>query len=319
MKILVTGCAGFIGFHLCKELMNKKKVHVIGIDNLNAYYSIRLKNLRLGQLRKYKRFKFVKNDISDFNNLKKIFKKNKFDIIFNLAAQAGVRYSVKNPKDYVYSNILGFYNILELSRVFGVKKIFYASSSSVYGEQTKFPVKENQRLIPKNIYSLSKKQNEEIAELYQRYYGLKLLGLRFFTVYGEWGRPDMLMLKYMIAKNKKKNFILNNDGNHYRDFTYIKDVTKILVRLIFSKIQNKHDVVNICSNKPQNVKKILDRINFLYGKPKIINQKRLLIEVYKTHGSNLKIKKLMKIKNFTNIEVGLNNLIDWARKYLNKI
>ena len=135
MKILVTGCAGFIGFHLCKELMNKKKVHVIGIDNLNAYYSIRLKNLRLGQLRKYKRFKFIKNDISDFNNLKKIFKKNKFDIIFNLAAQAGVRYSIKNPTTYILNNPYAYLNLLEyFKNSKKLRLILYASSSSVFGD-----------------------------------------------------------------------------------------------------------------------------------------------------------------------------------------
>ena len=319
MKILVTGCAGFIGFDLCNNLIKRRKIKIVGLDNLNSYYSIKLKKLRLKELKKNKNFRFIKTDISKFDSLKKIFKKNKFDISVNLAAQAGVRYSVKNPKEYVYSNVLGFYNILELSRLFKIKKIFYASSSSVYGEQKKFPVKENQKLIPKNIYSLSKKHNEEIADLYQRYYGLKLLGLRFFTVYGEWGRPDMLMLKYMIAKQKKKKFILNNEGNHYRDFTYIKDVTTILSKLIFSKIKNENDVVNICSNRPANVRKILNKIDALYGKPKIQNQKRLLIEVFKTHGSNTKIKKMVNFKKFTSLDTGILNLTSWAKKYLSKI
>ncbi len=319
MKILVTGCAGFIGFHLCNSLIKKKNVTVIGLDNINSYYSVKLKKLRLRILKKSKKFNFTKIDISDYQKLEKIFNKNKIDLIVNLAAQAGVRYSVKNPKDYVYSNILGFFNILELSRCYNIKKIFYASSSSVYGEQKKFPVREKQKLIPKNIYSLSKKHNEELAELYQKYYGLKLLGLRFFTVYGEWGRPDMLMLKYMIAKKNNKKFILNNEGNHYRDFTYIKDVTAILLKLIFSKMTKTHDVVNICSNRPANVKKILTQLDRLYGKPRIQNQKRLSIEVFKTHGSNSKIKKMIKFSSFTSLDTGIINLTNWAKKYLSKI
>ena len=228
-----------------------------------------------------------------------------------------MRYSTKNPKVYFDSNVQGFFNIIELSKVFKIKTVFYASSSSVYGEQSNFPIKENQKLIPKNIYSLSKKFNEELGDLYNKYYGINLLGLRFFTVYGEWGRPDMLMLKYMIAKKNNRNFILNNDGNHYRDFTYINDVNKILLKLIFSKIKTKHDVVNICSNNPQKVKTILEKIDDLYGKPVIKKQNRLLIEVLKTHGSNYKIKKMVKFKNFTKIDDGILNLVNWAKTYLN--
>ena len=318
MNILVTGCAGFIGFHLCNELLKKKNINVVGVDNLNNYYSVKLKKLRLSILKKDKKFKFYKTDISNFGKLRNVFSKNKIDKIVNLAAQAGVRYSTKNPKEYFDSNVIGFFNIIELSKIFKIKKILYASSSSVYGEQSKFPIKESQKLIPKNIYSLSKKFNEELSDLYNKYYGIKLIGLRFFTVYGEWGRPDMLMLKYMIAKKNNINFILNNDGNHYRDFTYIKDVNKILLKLIFSKMKTKHEVVNICSNNPQKVKTILEKINDLYGKPRIKKQNRLLIEVLKTHGSNYKIKKMLKLNNFTKIDDGILNLVNWAKKYLNK-
>ena len=204
MKILVTGCAGFIGYHLCAELLKNKNYDIVGIDNINNYYSKNLKYLRLNQIKKFKNFDFYKIDISNYYSLEKIFKNKKIDIIINLAAQAGVRYSLKHPREYISSNILGFYNILELSRVYNIKKIFYASSSSVYGEQKKFPLVESQKLNPKNIYSLTKKNNEDLAEMYKNYNGLKLVCLRFFTVYGEWGRPDMLMMKYMLAKIKKR-------------------------------------------------------------------------------------------------------------------
>ena len=319
MRILVTGCVGFIGFHLCKELLKKKNIEILGLDNINSYYSTKLKKLRLNYLKKNRGFKFIKLDISNYSKLETIFKKNKFDIIINLAAQAGVRYSIINPIEYVSSNTLGFSNILDLSKKYKIQKLFYASSSSVYGDQKGFPIKENRKLFPKNMYSLSKKNNEEIAEIYSDHYGIKTVGLRFFTVYGEWGRPDMLMLKYMMAKMNDKVFIINNKGNHYRDFTYIGDVIKILIKLIFSKMKKKHEVFNICSNNPMSVKFVLNRINELFGKPKIKFKKKLKIEVYKTHGDNTKIKKITGFKKFTDIETGLLQLVNWSKKHLKKI
>tara|TARA_B100000965_G_scaffold404367_1_gene434885 strand:- start:611 stop:1570 length:960 start_codon:yes stop_codon:yes gene_type:complete len=319
MKILVTGCAGFIGFHLCNHFKNNKKIRIVGIDNINDYYSQKLKNLRLKILNKNKNFRFYKVDLSNFNNLNKIFKAQKFDLIINLAAQAGVRHSIKKPRDYFNSNSIGFFNILELSRINNIKKIIYASSSSVYGEQKKFPIKENSKLNPKNIYSQTKKNNEEIAEIYSRIYNINLLGLRFFTVYGEWGRPDMLMIKYILNKKKNSTFVLNNRGNHYRDFTYIRDVILIIEKLIFSKKFFRNEIVNVCSNYPLKVTNVLKKINKLIGRPNIKHQKRLKIEVYKTHGSNDKIKKLTKFKKFTGIDEGLKNLIDWSNDYLSKI
>lgn len=318
MNILITGCAGFIGFHLCKNLVSKK-TKIYGVDNLNDYYSLKLKKIRLSILKKNNHFKFNKLDISQYEKLEKIFKNNKIDVVVNLAAQAGVRYSLINPRDYIQSNIVGFFNILELSKKYNVKKILYASSSSVYGDKKKYPVNENEKINPKNIYSLSKKNNEEVASIYNKRFGVSSIGLRFFTVYGEWGRPDMLMIKYMLSKLKKKTFILNNKGNHFRDFTYIQDVSKILVKLVRSKNTKGHKILNICSNNPLKVSKILNKIDLLYGKPKIKYQNRLSIEVLKTHGSNLKLKKYIKFKSFTNIDNGLLNLTIWAKKYLNKI
>ena len=318
MKILITGCAGFIGFHLSEKLLKNKNFKIVGVDNLNSYYSVKLKKLRLNILKKNKKFKLFKIDISNYNKLKKIFNENKFDIVINLAAQAGVRYSIINPKDYVQTNILGFFNILELCRIKKIKNFFYASSSSVYGDKKIYPVSEKSEIIPKNIYSFSKKSNEDIAEIYWKQYSMKSIGLRFFTVYGEWGRPDMLMMKYMIAKKNNQKFYLNNNGKHFRDFTYIFDVVEILKRLLSVKVK-KNEVYNICSNKPINVNRILNKLNKLYGRPLVVNKKRLSIEVLKTHGLNTKIKKKVNFKKFTSIDMGIKNLVIWAKKNLEKI
>ena len=318
MKVLITGCAGFIGFHLSEKLLKNKNFKIVGIDNLNSYYSVKLKKSRLNILKKNKKFKFFKIDISNYNKIKKIFNENKFDIVINLAAQAGVRYSIINPKDYVQTNILGFFNILELCRIKKIKNFFYASSSSVYGDKKIYPVGEKSEIIPKNIYSFSKKSNEDIAEIYWKQYSMKSIGLRFFTVYGEWGRPDMLMMKYMIAKKNNQKFYLNNNGKHFRDFTYIFDVVEILKRLLSVKVK-KNEVYNICSNKPINVNRILNKLNKLYGRPLVVNKKRLSIEVLKTHGLNTKIKKTVNFKKFTSIDNGIKNLVIWAKKNLDKI
>ena len=323
MKILVTGCAGFIGFHLCNEFLKKSpEITVVGIDNLNSYYSPRLKNKRLKLLKKYKKFKFFKIDISNYGNLESVFRKNKFTFIINLAAQAGVRYSISNPKDYIHSNVVGFFNLVELCRIYRVKKILYASSSSVYGEKKIFPLKEKDKVFPKNIYSFSKKNNEEIAKIYSYYYDIKFIGLRLFTVYGEWGRPDMLILKYILSTINKKKFYLNNYGNHYRDFTYIKDVIKNIILLTKKNIQDKNIVINICYGKPISLKLILERLNLVFGKPNIIKRSKQLADVYKTHGSNSKLKKITRFKKYTDIDTGLKNLINWTmknKKFLSKI
>ena len=216
-------------------------------------------------------------------------------------------------KNMLILNILGFFNIAELSRTFNISKVYYASSSSVYGEKKIFPLKEGEKINPKNIYSLSKKNNEEIAEIYSNYYNMKFIGLRFFTIYGEWGRPDMLILKYIIAIIKKKTFYLNNYGKHYRDFTYVKDVVDNIWLLINKNIKDKHLILNVCSNNPVSLKFILDRLNKVFGKPKIIKRSKQIADVYKTHGDNYKINQITKFKKYTSINVGLNNLINWVK------
>ena len=203
MKILVTGVAGFIGFNLSKFLLDKK-FKVIGLDNINNYYSINLKKDRLKKLKRNDNFKFYKIDLRNIKKLDEIFKKHKFDAIFHFAAQAGVRHSVDNPRKYIDSNISGFFNILEKVRIKKIKKFFYASSSSVYGNSKLFPLKEKNLLFPTNTYSLTKKFNEDLSLIYSKFYNIKSIGLRFFTVYGEWGRPDMFYSKVLDAAFKKK-------------------------------------------------------------------------------------------------------------------
>ena len=314
MRILVTGCAGFIGFHLCNSFLKKKNTQILGIDNLNSYYSVEYKKKRLKILNKNKNFTFYKIDISNYQKLENIFKKKKFDLIINLAAQAGVRYSITNPSEYIKSNVNGFSNIIELSRLYKIKKIIYASSSSVYGEKKIFPLRENIKLEPKNIYSLSKKNNEDMAEIYSRYYNMNFIGLRFFTIYGEWGRPDMLILKYVISKFRNKKFYLYNHGNHYRDFTYVGDAIKAITLLVTKKLKNKHEIFNICSNNPVSLLNILKKLNNNFGSPFIVKKKKEKADVYKTHGNNTKLKKTIKIGKLTKFEDGIELVIDWIKK-----
>lgn len=202
MKILITGACGFIGYSLSKSLLQKKNI-IYAVDNLNDYYSVPLKKLRLENLKKNKNFIFKKIDISNRKQLFKFFKKKKIDIIFNFAAQAGVRYSLIKPDSYFFANLIGFLNVCDLAKSLKVKKLFFASSSSVYGDAKKYPVNENFHLNPKNIYGLTKKINEISAKTYSLTNKIQYIGLRFFTVFGEWGRPDMMLFKLMHSYKKK--------------------------------------------------------------------------------------------------------------------
>jgi len=316
MKILVTGVAGFIGFNFGKYLL-EKKVKIVGIDNINDYYSTRLKKDRLIELKKFKNFKFYKIDLRDQKKINKIFSINKFDAIFHFAAQAGVRHSVDYPKKYIESNINGFFNILEQVKNKKIKKFFYASSSSVYGNSKSFPLKEKNLLFPTNTYSLSKKFNEDISLIYNKFYGIGAVGLRFFTVYGEWGRPDMFCSKVFDAAHKKIKLYINNFGNHSRDFTYIKDVNLILYKMLVSKKIPKNEIINICSNKPVNILKLVKIVEKNSKKIKLNKRKIQKADVLKTHGDNKKIIKYKLIKNFTPIEIGIKNTLMWYRKYNN--
>ena len=316
MKILITGCCGFIGFNLSKKLLQNKRNKIFGIDNMNNYYSVKLKKERLKQLSKEKNFLFRKVDLKNFTNLHRIFQQFKPDYIYHFAAQAGVQYSIKHPRKYVDYNINAFFNILELAKEFKIKKVLFASSSSVYGDQKAKILSEKLKLNPKNFYGLTKKNNEEMAEIYSNLYNIDLVGLRFFSVFGEWGRPDMLIFKFLLSAKNKKTFYINNFGRHVRDFTYISDVTNILDKLRFKKLVNKFNVFNICSNKPI---KLLEIINYLNSriiiKPNIIKRNFQIGDIYKTHGDNKKIKKVVKIR-FSDFYKSLDKTIKWHKEYL---
>jgi UDP-glucuronate 4-epimerase len=315
MKILVTGVAGFIGFNFSKFLLEKTNFDIIGVDNLNDYYSVNVKKSRLKVLKESKKFNFIKLDIKNKYKLEKVFKK-KIDAVFHFAAQAGVRYSIKNPRAYIESNTLGFFNIIEFSIKNKIKKFFYASSSSVYGDSKKFPLSEKDPINPKNIYGLTKKNNEEICELLSKQCDASFIGLRFFTVFGEWGRPDMLINKYLKSIfHKKEKFYLNNFGNHTRDFTYIQDINKILFNLLKKKPLKGHNVFNICSNNPIKITKVLDIISrAVKQKTKIYKREFQQADVVKTHGNNNKIKRYTKLNKFTEINSAITNVAMWYKK-----
>lgn len=311
MKILITGVGGFIGFSFANFLLSKtSKVEVYGLDNFDDYYDVNFKKKRISLLKKKNNFYFYNIDIRDKNKLYNFFKKKKFNIVLHLAAQAGVRYSLINPRKYIDVNIYGFINIINCIKRFKVKKFIYASSSSVYGESKKFPLLEDNKVNPKNIYGYSKLINEKIAEYFFKNNNIPSIGLRFFTVFGPWGRPDMFILK-LLTLNKKKNFFqLNNSGNHYRDFTSINDINIILEKLCKKKITRNY-IFNVCSNRPIYIKTLVKMIEKYKGKLKIKNIPKNKADVYKTHGNNRKILNYLKINKFSNFEVELKKTIDW--------
>jgi UDP-glucuronate 4-epimerase len=315
MNILITGVCGFIGFSLAEELM-KTKNKIIGVDNINNYYSKKLKKKRLSILKKKKNFKFILADINNYKKLVKETKKIKIDIIFNFAAQAGVRYAAKNPKSYIHSNVDGFKNLIKFVLYKKPEKFIFASSSSVYGDAKKYPVKENDNLNPKNLYAKTKKFNEDYAEKKFKDTNIKVIGLRLFTIYGEWGRPDMLILKFLKLANHNKQFELNFGGNMYRDFTYIKSAIKMIKPLIKLKTKKKYQIFNICSSNPVKVNDIVESLKKFTNFKKIKNISMNKHEVYKTYGSNQKIlRKINLKKNFLQINKGVKKTFNWFLKY----
>ena len=315
MKILITGAAGFIGYSLSNQLSKNKKNVIFGIDNFSKYSGRDIKKLRIKILKKNKNFRFYRIDINNKNKIENFFKRNYFDIVVHLAAEVGVRFSIVRPDKYIKTNINGFFNIIESLKHNEPKKFLFASSSSVYGDCKLFPLKETQNLNPKNIYALSKKNNEEIANIYSKKYKTKFIGLRFFTVFGELGRPDMFFFKLLFAALKNKKLYVNNSGNHYRDFTYIKDVINILKKLILVKLSKKYQVLNICSSRPIYLKKFIKISEKFSKKIDIINIPAHPADVYKTHGSNKKLLRLIKNIKFTRLENAIKNSVISYKKY----
>ena len=270
MNILVTGAAGFIGSFLVKRLLENSNDYIVGVDNLNDYYDVSLKEARLNMLQN-KNFKFIKGDISDKAFIDKLFNENKFDIVVNLAAQAGVRYSIDHPDVYIQSNIIGFYNILEACRYHMPKHLVYASSSSVYGGNTKVPFSTDDKVDnPVSLYAATKKSNELLAHAYSKLYNIPTTGLRFFTVYGPMGRPDMAYFSFTNKLIKGQTIEIFNYGNCKRDFTYVDDIVEGIIR-VMNKAPIKKDgedglpippykVYNIGNNNPEN---LLDFVQIL--------------------------------------------------------
>ena len=314
MNILVTGAAGFIGFHTCLSLQTKHKVY--GLDNLNNYYDVNLKKSRLKILKKNKDFEFLKTDIQN-KNLHNKFKRIKLDIIINLAAQAGVRHSLKDPFSYIDSNILGQINLLEFAKKIKIKKFIYASSSSVYGGNVKMPFSVKHRVDkPISLYAASKKSTELLAECYSHLFKIKCIGLRFFTVYGPWGRPDMATFIFTkkILENKKINIF--NYGNMKRDFTYIDDIVRGIKGAVNLKGDYKHKIYNLGNNKPEDLKRFISIIE----KNLKVKAKRNLLpiqpgDVAKTSANIDESKRELNFNPKTSIDEGIPKFIEWYKQY----
>ena len=316
--IIVTGSAGFIGSAVCIKLLERGE-NVVGIDNHNNYYDPKIKLKRKKLLEKFKNFQFFKIDIKNKKKLFSLLKRFKPKIIINLAAQAGVRYSFKNPQKYIDSNITGFTNILELMKLLNIKNLIYASSSSVYGDSKKFPFTENQNLNPLNFYGQTKIMNEKIANIYKRNFKINTIGLRFFTIYGPIGRPDMFIPKIIKKLKKKEKIELFNHGNHYRDFTYVEDAAEIILKIVRNFNKKKLlDVYNVCNGKSYNIKKLIKLIeNETKHKIRYVNKPFQIGDMKKTHGNNKLLQKSFGSKKFKDLEYGIQNTLkaDFFNEY----
>lgn len=337
MKILVTGAAGFIGFHVVKSLLAKGHT-VVGLDNINDYYNVQLKYDRLSQLgiplpaaKEFNAltqsddysFSFIRIAIEDREKVPALFKAQKFDVVCNLAAQAGVRYSLENPESYIDSNIVGFLNILECCRNYNIKHLVYASSSSVYGMNKKVPFETTDPVDhPVSLYAASKKSNELMAYSYSHLYGFKTTGLRFFTVYGPWNRPDMAMFLFTDAIIKKKPIKVFNNGNLQRDFTYIDDITEGVIRIVETPLvekirkENLYKIYNIGNGKSI---KLLDFITAIEESLNIKAVKEMLPmqpgDVEKTWAN---VDDLVKDYDYfpnTPVKSGVQKYINWHKAY----
>ena len=318
MRILITGAAGFIGYSLALKILENKKIKVFGIDNLNSYYEISLKKERLKKLFFFSNFKFFKLNIENEKLLTKIFIENKIDYVIHLAAQAGVRHSLKKPETYIQANINGFFNIINLSKTYKIKHFLFASSSSVYGDTSSFPTKENNKLFGESLYASTKIFNENMAYNYSKNYKISITGLRFFTVYGPYGRPDMSMFKFVNCILNGKKIDLFNNGNHYRDFTYIDDVSSAIIKLIKKIPKNKipFQVINIGSGKSVFIKDMIKIIENETRSKAIITKKPFQIgDVLKTHSSIKKLQSLISGYKPITINKGMKKYLNWHKEY----
>ena len=323
MKILVTGVAGFVGYHSTLALL-EKDFEVVGIDNLNDYYDVNLKKGRLEALETYNKFKFICMDLADKDKIASLFVHEKFDKVLHLGAQAGVRYSIENPYAYIDSNIVGTLTILEGCRNNGIQHLIYASSSSVYGANTKQPFSiDDQVDSPVSLYAATKKADEMMAYTYAHLYKISITGLRFFTVYGEFGRPDMAYFKFANSIMSGKPIDVYNFGDMERDFTYIGDIVSGILSIIekgpVSGGEVPHNVYNLGNNKPE---KLLDMINILEDKLGVKAEKNFLPmqqgDVYSTYADIESTKKDYGYEPQTSLEEGLEKFVVWYKEYYEK-
>lgn len=321
MKFLITGAAGFIGYHLSSSLLRQNH-KIIAIDNINSYYDIDLKKSRIKALEKEKKgknFFFIKSDLCNKSKLEKIFKKYKFDFVIHLAAQAGVRFSIDQPGEYIKSNIIGFYNLLENIR-HNKTKLIFASSSSVYGKTNRLSFKEDQKTSePLQLYAATKSSNELMAYAYHSLYKLSTIGLRFFTVYGPFGRPDMAIYKFSKKIMQNKKIELFNNGNHTRDFTYITDVIDCIQKCIDKykkKNGNDYEIFNVGNGKPQKITYLIDILSRELNKKPIIKLNKLQMgDMINTKASINKTKKILRFKPNVNLKTGIKAFVNWFKKY----
>ena len=320
MQVLVTGAAGFIGYSLCNVLVKKNNLKVIGIDKINSKKKS-IFNDRLHILKKNKNFKYKKINICNYKDLKKVFISNHFTFVINLAAEAGVRNSIENPDNFIKTNLVGFYNILKLSKEMNIPHLIFASSSSVYGEAKKYPTSENANTDnPISFYASTKKSNELIAYSYSKMFNMQITGLRFFTVYGPYGRPDMAIFKFFKNILNKKEIILFSGGKHIRDFTYIEDVVEDIMSIILNKkvLSKKFNIYNIGGGSRTSINQIVKMIEKITKtKSKTIYDKKQNGDVDKTYCNNNKFVKEFRRKKYTSINDGLLLFFKWYKDYFN--
>lgn len=328
---LVTGAAGFVGYFLSKHLLDNG-CSVIGLDNLNDYYDVNLKHERLNQLKPYSKFTFIKGDISDKDFILELFKEYRPAFVANLAAQAGVRYSIENPDTYMQSNVIGFYNVLEACRQYPVEHLVYASSSSVYGSNKKVPFEETDFVDhPVSLYAATKKSNELMAHTYSHLYKIPATGLRFFTVYGPLGRPDMAYFGFADRYFNNQAIKIFNNGDFendlYRDFTYIDDIVEGIKRLLQTPPSGsvQHEVFNIGNNNPEKLMTFITSLEIALGnalgRPVEFNKEYEPIkpgDVPATYASTDALQKAVGFKPKTTIQDGLQQFADWYVSYYDK-
>ena len=331
MKILITGAAGFIGFHLSKRLLEEGET-IVGIDNINDYYDVDLKFARLKetgisreaekwllpvQSTKYTAYRFIRMNLEDKDAIYQLFENEKFDLVINLAAQAGVRYSIENPEAYIQSNIVGFFNILEACRQNKVKRLLFASSSSVYGNNKKVPFSEDDNVdYPISLYAATKKSDELMAHTYSHLYGIQATGLRFFTVYGPWGRPDMAYFKFTKAILNGDTIEVYNHGNLSRDFTYIDDIIDGVVKIIKNEMQENYQILNIGNSKTVNLMAFINTLENILNKQ--ANKHFVDMQAGDVNETFADISKICNLYGFipkTAIQFGLKRFIEWYNNY----